>query len=325
MTAKVIPMASEAPPAKPAEAGKKGVAVNGWLVIDKPLGLTSTQVVGRVRRILKPRKVGHGGTLDPLASGLLPIALGEATKTVSYVMDGRKSYRFTLRWGQATETDDAEGKVIEENPHRPSEEEIRAVLPGFTGEIEQIPPLYSAIKVGGQRAYDLARAQADFELKPRKVTVHAITLEDLPDRDHAVFEVHCGKGTYMRSLARDLGRATGTVAHIVELRRLTVGPFTEADAISLDSLESMGHSPAALEQVLPVETALDDIPALALSETEANRLRCGQAVSMVARANRDRISELSNGSIVFTTAGGKPVALARYEAGDIRPVRVLNL
>src|SRR3546814_5722369 len=145
------------------------------------------------------------------------------------------------------------------------------------------------------------------------------------NRDHAVFEVHFGKGTYMRSLARDLGGATGTVAHIVELRRLTVGPFTEADAISLDSLETMGHSPAALEQVLPVETALDDIPALALSETEANRLRCGQAVSMVARANRERISALSNGSIVFTTTGGKPVALARYEAGDIHPVRVLNL
>jgi tRNA pseudouridine55 synthase len=299
--------------------------VNGWLVIDKPLGLTSTQVVGRVRRILRPRKVGHGGTLDPLASGLLPIALGEATKTVSYVMDGRKSYRFTLRWGEATETDDAEGAVIEAHPHRPDEAEIRAVLADFTGEIQQIPPLYSAIKVGGRRAYDLARAQTEFELKPRRVMVHAITLEDQPDRDHAVFEVHCGKGTYMRSLARDLGRATRSVAHIVELRRLTVGPFTEADAISLDSLESMGHSPAALEQVLPVETALDDIPALALSETEANRLRCGQAVSMVARANRDRISELSNGSIVFTTTGGRPVALARYEAGDLHPVRVLNL
>jgi tRNA pseudouridine55 synthase len=313
-----MPMAAKA-------ASAEIAPVNGWLIIDKPLGLTSTQVVGRVRRIFRPRKVGHGGTLDPLASGLLPIALGEATKTVSYVMDGRKSYRFTLRWGEATATDDAEGAVIEVHPHRPDEAAIRAVLADFTGEIEQIPPLYSAIKVGGQRAYDLARAQTEFELKPRRVTVHAITLEDLPDRDRAVFEVHCGKGTYMRSLARDLGRATGTVAHIVELRRLTVGPFTEADAISLDSLESMGHSPAALEQVLPVETALDDIPALALSETEANRLRSGQAVSMVARANRDRISELSNGSIVFTTTGGKPVALARYEAGDLHPVRVLNL
>lgn len=300
-------------------------AVNGWIVIDKPLGLTSTQVVARVRRIFRPRKVGHGGTLDPLATGLLPIALGEATKTVAYVMDGRKSYRFTLRWGQATETDDAEGRIIEEHPHRPERVQIEAALPAFTGEIDQIPPLYSAIKVGGQRAYDLARSRQAFQLKPRRVRVESIVLTGQPDRDHAIFEVRCGKGTYMRSLARDLGRAMGTVAHIVELRRLTVGPFTEADAISLDSLESMGHSPAALEQVLPVETALDDIPALALSETEANRLRCGQAVSMVARAHRERISALSNGSIVFTTAGGKPVALARYEAGDIHPVRVLNL
>src|SRR3546814_284612 len=189
--------------------------VNGWIVIDKPLGLTSTQVVGRVRRVLKPRKVGHGGTLDPLASGLLPIALGEATKTVSYVMDGRTSYRFTLRWGQATETDDAEGRICEEHPHRPDAAQIEAALAAFTGEIEQTPPLYSAIKVGGQRAYDLARAQTVFELKPRRVTVYAIGLQALPDRDHAVFEVHCGKGTYMRSLARDLGRATGTVAPIV--------------------------------------------------------------------------------------------------------------
>ncbi len=300
-------------------------AVNGWLVVDKPLGITSTQVVGRVRRVLRPRKLGHGGTLDPLATGLLPIAMGEATKTVSYVMDGRKSYRFTLRWGQATETDDAEGAVIEESDQRPEAAAIEAVLPDFTGEIEQIPPLYSAIKVGGRRAYDLARAQADFELKARTVTVYKLTLTEVPDRDHAVFEVVCGKGTYMRSLARDLGRATGTVAHITELRRLTVGPFTEDDAISLESLESMGHSPAALEQVLPVETALDDIPALALSETEANRLRCGQAVSMVARAHRDRIRDLRNGAIVFATSGGKPVALARYEAGGIHPVRVLNL
>ena len=312
--------------AKPERQPKaKATAVNGWLVIDKPLGLTSTQVVGRVRRVLRPRKLGHGGTLDPLATGLLPIAMGEATKTVSYVMDGPKSYRFTLRWGQATETDDAEGAVIEESEERPDTAAIEAVLPRFRGEIEQIPPLYSAIKVGGRRAYDLARAQADFELKPRRVTVHEIALTGQPDRDHAVFDVRCGKGTYMRSLARDLGRAAGTLAHITELRRLTVGPFTETDAISLESLESLGHSPAALEQVLPVETALDDIPALALSETEANRLRCGQAVSMVARANRERIRDLCNGAIVFASAGGKPVALARYEAGEIHPVRVLNL
>jgi len=304
---------------------KKGRPINGWVVVDKPGGITSTQVVGRVRRLYDARKVGHGGTLDPIATGVLPIAMGEATKTVSYAMDGIKSYRFTLRWGQRTETDDSEGAVVETSDHRPSEAEIRAVLPQFAGDIEQVPPLYSAVKVSGQRAYDLARAQEDFDLPPRTVTIYAFDLVATPDRDHATFEVTCGKGTYMRSLARDLGQALDTVAHIVELRRLRVGPFTESGAISLESLEAFGHSPAALEQVLPVEAALDDIPALALSETEASRLRCGQPVSLIARTNRERIRELSNGTIVFATAGGKPVALARYEAGDIHPVRVLNL
>jgi tRNA pseudouridine55 synthase len=304
---------------------RKGRPLHGWVVVDKPSGLTSTQVVGRVRRILDARKVGHGGTLDPLATGLLPIALGEATKTVAYVMDGRKSYRFTLRWGQATATDDAEGAVTEENGHRPDEAAIRAVLPRFVGEIEQVPPIYSAIKVDGRRAYDMARAREDFELEPRQVRIYGLELVSYDDADHATFVATCGKGAYMRSLARDLGAALGTCAHVVSLRRTTVGPFTEDHAISLETLESLGHSAAALERLLPVETALDDIPALVLSETEANRLRCGQAVSMLARANRERIKELDNGAIIYATSGGKPVALARYEAGDIHPVRVLNL
>jgi len=303
----------------------KGLPIHGWMTIDKPSGLTSTQVVGRVRRVLSARKVGHGGTLDPLATGVLPIALGEATKTVSYVMDGQKSYRFALRWGQATATDDSEGPIIEETSKIPEEAEIAAALPSFQGEIDQIPPFYSAIKIDGQRAYDLARAQKDFELRPRRVRIDALRLVGREAPDRAVFEVRCGKGAYMRSLARDLGRALGTSAHIIALRRLAVGPFSEGDAISLESLEAMRHSPAASELLLPVETALDGIPALVLSETEANRLRCGQAVSLVARANRDRIKELINGSIVFATWAGRPVALARYEAGDIRPVRVLNL
>ena len=303
----------------------KGQPVNGWMVIDKPIGLTSTQVVGRVRRSLNARKVGHGGTLDPLATGVLPIALGEATKTVPYIMDGQKSYRFTLRWGQATSTDDGEGQVIEESPKRPGRAEVLSALPAFIGEIEQVPPLFSAIKVEGRRAYELARAEEDFELKSRRVRIDEFRLLDQDGPDSAVFEVKCGKGAYMRSLGRDLGRALGTAAHIIALRRLSVGPFAESGAISLASLETMRHSPAALELLLPVETALDGIPALALSEAEANRLRCGQAVSFVARANRERIKELDNGSIVFATSAGRPVALARYEAGDIRPVRVLNL
>jgi tRNA pseudouridine55 synthase len=304
---------------------RKGRAVHGWVVVDKPSGPTSTQAVGIVRRVFDARKVGHGGTLDPMASGLLPIALGEATKTVSFVMDGEKTYRFTARWGQATETDDTEGAVIAEREHRPEEADIRAILPRFTGELEQVPPAYSAIKVGGQRAYDLARARSEFELEARRVTISHLELIERPDRDHASFEARCGKGAYMRALARDLGAALGTCAHIVALRRTQVGPFTMADAISLESLESLGHSAAAFEHLLPVRAALDDIPALSLTDIEANRLRCGQAVSLLARANRERIRDLTKGAIVCAMSADTPVALARYEAGEIRPVRVLNL
>ncbi|MFQ6017654.1 MAG: tRNA pseudouridine(55) synthase TruB [Kiloniellaceae bacterium] len=306
-------------------ANRKGRPVNGWVVVDKPAGLTSTQVVSRVRRALDARKAGHGGTLDPLATGLLPVAVGEATKTVAYVMDGRKGYRFTLCWGQATDTDDVEGAVIEERDHRPAAAEIRAVLPRFVGGIEQVPPTYSAVKVAGRRAYEKARAREDFRLPPRRVEIHSLELVSAEDADHAVFDVVCGKGAYMRALARDLGRALGTCAHLVALRRTAVGGFTEDHAISLESLEALGHSAAASAGLLPVEAALDGIPALALTETEANRLRCGQAVSMLARANRARIMELDNGALVCATAGGRAVALARYEAGDIHPVRVLNL
>ena len=304
---------------------RRGHPVHGWVVVDKPVGPTSTQVVGRVRRAFDAQKVGHGGTLDPMASGLLPIALGEATKTVSYVMDAEKTYRFTVRWGQATDSDDAEGEVTAESPHRPNEDEIRAVLPGFIGRLSQIPPAYSAIKVAGRRAYDLARAQADFELEAREITIARLALLECPDPDHAVFEADCGKGAYMRALARDLGLALDTCGHISALRRLRVGPFEEADAISLETLESLGHSAAAFEHLLPVGAALDDIPALNLTESEANRLRCGQAVSLLARADRERIQHLSQGAVVCAMAADTPVALARYEAGEIRPIRVLNL
>jgi tRNA pseudouridine55 synthase len=304
---------------------RKGRPVNGWVIVDKPGGLTSTQVVGRVRRVFDSRKIGHGGTLDPLATGLLPIAMGEATKTVPYLMDARKTYRFTLRWGQATATDDSEGEVVAESPTRPDEAAIRAVLPRFVGEIDQVPPSYSAIKVAGRRAYELARAEAAFDLAPRPVRIERLELLSLDPPDFATFEAVCGKGAYMRALARDLGAALNTRAHVAALRRLSVGPFAEAHAISLESLEALGHSAAASEALLPVEAALDDIPALALTETEARRLRCGQAVSMLARVNRERIRDFRNGAIVYATHCGKPVALARYDAGDIRPVRVLNL
>ncbi len=302
----------------------RGRAVNGWLIIDKPAGLTSAQVVGRVRRLLDARKAGHGGTLDPLATGLLPIALGEATKTVSYVMDGAKSYRFTLRWGQATETDDVEGAVVEENPERPPAEAVEAVLEQFHGWIEQVPPVYSAIKVDGRRAYDLARAGEAPELAARPVWIGRVALVDAPDSDHAVFEVECGKGAFMRALARDIARALGTVGHITALRRTRVGPFCEDDAISLETLETLGHSAAASGHLHPVEAALDGIPALDLTEAEAGSLRCGQTVSLLARAHRERVRDLTNGTVVCAKSFGKAVALARYEDGGLHPLRVLK-
>lgn len=303
---------------------KQGRAVNGWLVVDKPAGLTSAQVVSRVRRALDARKAGHGGTLDPLATGILPIALGEATKTVSYVMDGSKGYRFTLRWGQATNTDDAEGKVTEESRHRPAPEEIEAVLPRFQGEIDQVPPAFSAIKINGQRAYDLARAGQTPVLEARPIWIERIALVPGTDPDHATFEVVCGKGAFMRALARDIARALGTLGHITALRRTGVGPFSEDNAISLESLESLGHIAAASGYLHPVEAALDGIPALDLTETEVSSLRCGQAISLLARIYRERVRDLENGTIVCAKSAGKAVALARYQDGGLHPVRLLN-
>ena len=257
-------------------------------------------MVNRARRALDARKAGHGGTLDPLATGVLPVALGEATKTVAYVMSDTKSYRFTVRWGQGTRTDDAEGEIIAESERRPSAAEIAAILPRFRGVIDQVPPIYSAIKVAGQRAYDLAREEADFELAPRPVQSIGSSSPSNPTGTTPHSTWSCGKGAYMRSLARDMGALLDCPAHIVALRRTRVGPFHEDDAISLESLEALGHSAAAVAAcLLPVETALDDIPALALTETEANRLRCGQAVSLVARADRERIQDLTNGAMIL--------------------------
>ena len=303
---------------------RRGKAINGWLVVDKTGGPTSTQVVNQVRRLFDAQKAGHGGTLDPMATGLLPIALGEATKTVPYIMDGAKAYRFTVRWGQATDTDDAEGRVIEESPLRPDRAAIEAVLPRFQGLIEQIPPRYSAVKIDGQRAYDLARAEADFELRARQIWIARIALLAQDDADHATFEVDCGKGSYMRALARDIAVSLGGLGHVSALRRIRVGPFTEADSISLESLEALGHSAAALERLLPVESALDDIPALDLTESEANSLRNGQPVTLLARAHRERIRDLSSGAVVCAMSAGRAVALTRFEEGGLRPVRILK-
>lgn len=307
-------MMREAPPAS---------VVGGWLVIDKPAGLTSNRVVERVRRAVR-LKTGHAGTLDPLATGVLPVALGEATKTVRFASAGRKTYRFRVRWGSATDTDDSEGTVIAESPGRPGAAAITAALPGFIGTIRQRPPGYSAIKVAGRRAYALARAGAPPVLPERDITVHAIRLIARPDADHAEFAAEVGEGTYIRALARDLAEALGSHAHIVELRRLAVGRFTETQAISLDLATALGHSLAASEHLLPIETVLDDIPAFALSAAEAARLRHGQQVTPLDSDQRARLGRLDDGTIVGARHDSLLVALARIENGGLRPVRVIN-
>jgi len=302
-----------------------GVPIHGWLVLDKPLGLTSSRAVGAVRRILGAAKAGHGGTLDPLATGVLPIALGEATKTVSWAMAAQKAYRFTLRWGEARDSDDAEGKVVAESPVRPDAAAIEAVLSRFIGRLCQRPPAFSALKLAGERAYDLARNGRAVMLAPRLIEIMALHLINLPDPDHAEFEATVGKGTYIRALARDLGETLGTHAHVTALRRLSVGRFGLERAISLENLLSLGHSAAASVYLLSVETALDDIPALALTEAEAHRLRCGQAVTPLRPSDRARIDQLGDGATVCATTGGKLVALVKIAAGGLRPVRVMNL
>jgi len=301
-----------------------GRPINGWVILDKPLGLSSSQAVGAVRRITGAAKAGHGGTLDPLATGVLPIALGEATKTVAWAMAGLKIYRFCLRWGEARTTDDAEGAVTATSATRPDAAAIVAILPRFTGTILQAPPAYSAIKVGGQRAYKLARAGAKVAPPPRLVEIVALRLVGQPDADHAELEMVTGKGAYVRALGRDLALALGTLAYVSALRRLAVGPFTLERAISLDNLAALDHSAAAFGHLLPIETALDDIPALALTEAEAHRLRHGQSVVPLLAADRALIDELGTGAMVRATTGQALVALAEIVAGGLRPVRVIN-
>jgi tRNA pseudouridine55 synthase len=302
---------------------RTGARIHGWVILDKPLGMSSAQAVAKVRHALGAAKAGHGGTLDPLATGVLPIGLGEATKLMSYVMDGAKRYRFRVNWGERRSTDDCEGEVVESSAARPDRAAIEAVMPGFVGDVMQIPPAYSAIKIAGQRAYALARAGEAAEMTARRIRIEHLTLL-ASDADWAEFDLECGKGTYVRSLARDLARELGTVGHLSMLRRTACGPFREADAISLDKLDGFGHSAAAANPVLRVETVLDDIPALALTEDEARRLRTGQSVAFPISDVRRPFPPLSAGLTVRAMADGRMVALARIENGNIRPVRVLN-
>jgi tRNA pseudouridine55 synthase len=298
---------------------KKGRAVNGWLVLDKPAGMTSTQAVGAVRRLFDARKAGHAGTLDPLATGILPIALGEATKTVPYAVEGQKDYSFTVRWGAATDTDDAEGRVVATSDVRPAPEAIEALLPQFTGEILQTPPAFSAVKIDGERAYDLARAGEAVVLEPRTVHIEALALEGCPDRDTAILSARCGRGTYVRALARDIGRALGCYGHVVALRRTRVGCFGEAQAVGLPQLQAAAEEgEAALERVLrPVEAVLADLAALRISRDDAARLLRGQPVLVRGQA------PYAPGP-AYATCQGRLIAVGEIERGELRPTRVFN-
>jgi tRNA pseudouridine55 synthase len=294
--------------------------VHGWLVFDKETGQTSTAAVAALKRLFGAKKVGHAGTLDPLASGVLPIAFGEATKTVPFVMEGRKTYRFTVRWGVETDTDDCEGRALSQCAVRPSAAAIEALLPRFTGRIEQVPPRFSALKVQGERAYNLARDGEEVALAARAVEVHRLALIETPDADHAAFETECGKGTYVRALARDLGRATGAFGHVAALRRTRVGGFGEP-AVSLAALLRLAEGgvgdPAAT--LLPVESALTAMPALQVSRADAERLALGQSVLL-----RGRDAPLLTGMVSVSTHGSL-VALAEIEEGALRPRRIFNL
>ena len=309
-------------------AKRRGQPVHGWVNLDKPRGISSAKAVAIVRRVFDAAKAGHGGTLDPLANGVLPIALGEATKTVSYTMGKSKSYEFSLAWGSETSTDDTEGKVTRQSARRPSDDDIDLALTQFQGVIDQVPPDYSAIKIEGARAYDLAR-RADAgqplpALKPRQVRIDEFRLLD-SDQMGARFFVGCGKGAYIRALARDLGRALGSAAHVTSLRRLSVGQFHADHAISLDFLEKLTHSGAAFEHLHPVMSALDDIPALPISRAEATKLRHGQTLPALSASAQQRFAVLMAGDTAVAIEGQAPVALVTLKAGAICPVRVLNL
>lgn len=299
---------------------RKGRDISGWLCLDKAVGQTSTAAVGSVKRLFDAAKVGHAGTLDPLASGILPIAFGGATKTVPFVQDSRKLYRFTVRWGAETDTDDSDGTVVETSDLRPDRAAIEARLGDFLGEIMQRPPAFSAIKIAGARAYDLARDGETVEIDERPVVIHRFELTDIPDADHAVFEAECGKGTYVRALARDMGRKLGALGHVVALRRLAVGPFTEATAITIaDVIKAREEGPAdSLDRfLLPIATALGDLPEVVVGQRDAAEIMRGGSV--LVRGN-----DLPIAGSAQATVAGRTIAIGEIEHGEFHPRRVFR-
>lgn len=314
---------------------KKGNPVHGWLVLDKPLNMTSNKALGTVKRLFNAQKAGHAGTLDPLASGILPIAFGEATKTVSYAVDGEKAYRFTVQWGAETSTDDAEGEFVATSDKRPTADEINAIVGQFTGEISQVPPKFSAIKVSGERAYDLARDGEDVVLAARSVFISSLMATEHTEDGQTVFEATCGKGTYVRALARDMGRALGCHGYVIALRRTKVGPFDEAQAVTLADIEAIGRPPEAEEDgtqpfdmeaaagqlkelVQPVATALGTLPGFKVTPNDAASLARGQAVLL-----RGRDAPIVTGT-GYATCGGELVALVEADRGSLKPFRVFH-
>ena len=291
------------------------IEVNGWVILDKPVGMTSTHAVSRLKRIFNAKKAGHAGTLDPLASGLLPVAFGEATKTVPFVQDGEKAYRFTIRWGIETESDDTEGRVTNTSDRRPAPDQIETMLPRFTGTIMQVPPAFSAIKVNGERAYDIARDGETVVLAARPITINSLVLVSTTD-DEAVLEAQCGKGTYVRAIARDLGRALGCFGHVTSLRRTRVSPFSEVDSCQLPELEEGPE--AALSLLRPVEAGLLEIPCVVVDRDGAARLRRGQSLLLRGR-------DAPMGGVAYAACGGVPVAFGEVERGELVPARVFNL
>ena len=288
--------------------------VDGWVILDKPVGMTSTHAVARLKRIFNAKKAGHAGTLDPLASGILPVAFGEATKTVPFVQDGEKAYRFTVRFGAETDTDDSDGKITAQSERRPAREEIIALLPQFIGTIQQMPPAFSAIKINGERAYDIARDGDSPALSARPVTIHALELLSA-EQDEAVFEARCGKGTYVRAIARDLGRMLGCFGHVTALRRTRVGPFTEADSIALSDLEEGGVEAAAMRRV---EAGLLELPRVIVDRDAAARLRRGQSILL-------RGADAPADGSAYAACGGVVIAVGAVEKGELVPGRVFNL
>lgn len=297
---------------------RKGRAIHGWLVVDKPAGMTSTAVVSRVRRALDAAKAGHAGTLDPAATGVLAVALGEATKTVPYVTEALKCYRFMVRFGQATDTDDAEGQVIATAAGRPTDAGIAAALPAFHGTILQVPPQFSAVKVEGARAYDIARAGEAMDLAPRPLRVERLVLLARHDPDHAEFEMVCGKGGYVRAIARDLGRALGCLGHVEWLRREWSGPFRADEGLSIERIEALAGTPELEANLLPLEAALGDLPELPLSPEGAIRVRNGNPGRVLS-------SRAAPGETVWGSFEGRAVAVGTYLAGELHPGRVFNL